>query len=71
MKYAIKLIFFVCALFYVLFGSWKNILLGNHSFIDFWSCHLPASSLASEVHGPSHEPILKAAHGSYSLIYGE
>jgi hypothetical protein len=28
----------------------KNILLGNPSFIDFWSCHLRASSLASEVH---------------------
>jgi hypothetical protein len=28
----------------------RNILFGNHSFIDFWSCHLRASSLASEVH---------------------
>jgi hypothetical protein len=26
-------------------------LLGNYSFIDFWSYHLRASSLASEVHG--------------------
>jgi hypothetical protein len=25
-------------------------LLGNYSFIDFWSYHLRASSLASEVH---------------------
>jgi hypothetical protein len=30
-------------------------LLGNHSFIDFWSCHLRASSLASEVHDQIHE----------------
>jgi hypothetical protein len=41
----------VCAEFYVVFGSWKNILLGNYSFIDFWSYHLRALSLASEVHG--------------------
>jgi hypothetical protein len=29
-------------------------LLGKYSFIDFWSYHLCALSLASEVHGYMH-----------------
>jgi hypothetical protein len=44
---------------YVLFGSWKNILLENYSFIDFWSYHLCAASLASEVHDLSYENVVK------------
>jgi hypothetical protein len=30
-------------------------LFGNYSFIDFWSYHLRASSLASEVHELSYK----------------